>query len=76
VDLRSRLTFFSHNHQFSSGVAANTCFRGEFAAFAIGGFHRVRGGGSKILLTEAQLLPLRLEGYSSGSRRWQQISMF
>jgi hypothetical protein len=54
----------------------NPAYRGAVAAFVLGGFLRVNGGGSKILLTEAQLLPLRLEGYSSGSRRWQQISMF
>jgi len=34
----------------SMAKAAKSCFRDEFAAFDLGGFHRVFGGGSKILL--------------------------
>ena len=38
----------------------NPTSRGAFAAFDLGGFHRVQGGGSKNLLPEALLLPLTL----------------
>ena len=34
-----------------------------FAAFELGEFHRVFGGGSKILLPEARLLPLTMGGF-------------
>ena len=43
--------------------AAKSCFRGEFAAFALGRFHGVIGRGSKILLSVALLLPLCLAGF-------------
>ena len=33
------------------------------AAFVLGGFHWTCGGGSKILLLEARLLPLSLAGF-------------
>ncbi len=34
----------------SPAEAANSCFQGAVAAFDLGGFHRVNGGGSKFLL--------------------------
>ena len=44
----------------SKAVAAKSCSWGAVVAFAPGGFHGIDGGGSKILLPEALLLPLTL----------------
>ena len=42
----------------STAEAANSCLRGDIAAFGPGEFHRVFGGGSKFMLPWAILLPL------------------
>ena len=47
----------------TSAEAAKFCFRGVFAAFDLGEFHRVFGRGSKNLLLEACLLPLILVSF-------------
>ena len=40
-----------------------SCFSGQLAAFALHGFHRVRGGGSKNLASQVCLLPLLLMNF-------------
>ena len=55
----------------SSAEAAKSCFRGVFAAFDQNGFHRVFGGGSKILLAR-QYCCLWSRRVSSGLRQRQQ----
>ena len=57
----------------STAKAAKSCFRGAFAAFALGEFHGVCGGGSKILLP-SRVCCLWAWWVSSGHRRRQQIS--
>jgi hypothetical protein len=51
----------------SLAEAAKSCLRGVSAAFGLGRFHQVFGGGSKILLLEACLLPLALVGFIGSS---------
>ena len=57
---------------WSAVVAANSCSRGEFAAFAPGGFHWVGDGGSKFLLP-GRVCCLCAWWVSCGRRWWQQI---
>ena len=59
----------------STAEAAKSCFRGEFAAFNSGGFHRVFGRGSKILLLRRDCC-LWSWRVSSGLRQRQQNPAF
>ena len=59
----------------STAEAAKSCFRGEFAAFDSGGFHRVFGRGSKILLPRRDCC-LWSWRVSSGLRQRQQNPAF
>ena len=61
VGSRSRF-FFSYVNQIILKAAICSECR-ILAAFALGGFHGLDSGGSKFLIFEAWLLPLRLAGF-------------